>query len=404
MTGRTPDQRAAAQKRAADPGRRRPATHASPAERALLAFGADPAVLDAVLGDLAEERAERAARDGAGAARRWYAREVLRSAPHLLGHAVGSVVRHGTPRQRARLAAGLAAAGLALSVAAAAVLTRHGPPARLVVGANDSGDAVVVNYRTPIQLSTHALDAAGHVLDAAGVRYAWESGAPVPVTPAGVVTCARPGDAVVRAVLGPIATRFRLRCEPVAALRWRGGYDFVLGDTARALVVDAVGLDGRPVTRVVARVRVADSTVATLENTPEGVRIRPLRPGSTEVDVNVGGQWAPVPVTVYEPVESFRAIRPEQQAVAAPVRLAPGAALRWPLPTGLFWLAFAPDPAGRLRPALAVDGPVMCMPAPGPGVDRTHCLVRGPGASVTASHPGRTAREAGGALALLRQP
>jgi hypothetical protein len=62
------------------------------AERLLGSLGAPAALHDAVLGDLAEEFAERAARDGHLAARRWYRLEALRSAPHLLwsgGRALG---------------------------------------------------------------------------------------------------------------------------------------------------------------------------------------------------------------------------------------------------------------------------------------------------------------------------
>lgn len=43
---------------------------------------------DALVGDLAEEFAARAERDGGPAARRWYYREAVRVAPHLLRHCV----------------------------------------------------------------------------------------------------------------------------------------------------------------------------------------------------------------------------------------------------------------------------------------------------------------------------
>ena len=50
------------------------------ADRVLQALGVDRAYAEDVLGDLAEEYALRAARDGAGAARWWYVGEALRSA------------------------------------------------------------------------------------------------------------------------------------------------------------------------------------------------------------------------------------------------------------------------------------------------------------------------------------
>jgi hypothetical protein len=54
------------------------------AELLLEALGARTDVRDAVLGDLAEEFALRAERDGIRRARRWYYREAVRTAPHLL--------------------------------------------------------------------------------------------------------------------------------------------------------------------------------------------------------------------------------------------------------------------------------------------------------------------------------
>jgi hypothetical protein len=54
------------------------------AELLLEALGAPTAFRDALLGDLAEEFARRADRDGPGAARRWYYRESIRATPHLL--------------------------------------------------------------------------------------------------------------------------------------------------------------------------------------------------------------------------------------------------------------------------------------------------------------------------------
>lgn len=63
------------------------------AERALEALGADPDFCEAVIGDLAEEFAIRAAWDGPVVARRWYFRESLRVAPHLLRNWWGCLQR-----------------------------------------------------------------------------------------------------------------------------------------------------------------------------------------------------------------------------------------------------------------------------------------------------------------------
>ncbi len=53
-------------------------------ELLLEALGAESGFREALVGDMAEEFASRVERDGAGAARRWYRREALRAAPHLL--------------------------------------------------------------------------------------------------------------------------------------------------------------------------------------------------------------------------------------------------------------------------------------------------------------------------------
>jgi len=69
-------------------------------EQLLASLGATPAFREPLLGDLAEEFALRAARDGTQAARGWYRREALRSAPHLLHDGV----RHLRARDLVHLA------------------------------------------------------------------------------------------------------------------------------------------------------------------------------------------------------------------------------------------------------------------------------------------------------------
>src|SRR4051794_16797389 len=86
---------------------------ASRLERLLCNLGADPAFVEAVLGDLAEERAARTSTDGASAARLWYAREALRSMPHL----VASAVRVSSWRRRATFMLCLAAVASVMTFA-----------------------------------------------------------------------------------------------------------------------------------------------------------------------------------------------------------------------------------------------------------------------------------------------
>jgi hypothetical protein len=382
-------------------------------DRALLALGGDPAFIADLLGDLSEEYTYRVAHDGVYAAKLWYVREVVRSTPHLVWNAI----RRGTPTARARLAASILAVVVSFSVLTLAWLTRSGPPASLLVGGGIESDGIVVNNLGPVQLSMLVLDARGHRLARTEVRYQRISGAPIQVSARGMIKCTRRGDALVRASLVPLHGDFVIHCEPVREIRGAGWGNFVVGEPAGTVTVDAIGLDGQPVTRIAARLRVDDSTVATLDSSG---RLRPLRPGKTGIDIEIGDRLAGAVVTVFEPVRTFDGLRPDQRWVVAPIHLASGASLRWPLPTGLFFLSFSAD-SSEVPPArgfegfgsppitqspinMSVAGPIMCMPELGPGVLDTHCLARGPGATVTITHSGPGApNEIVGVLALERQ-
>lgn len=365
-------------------------------ERLLHALGAHPDFADAVLGDLAEERARRRERSGAIAARWWYAREALRAAPHLLWNAV----KHGGRRGRARVAAVIATLALVPAVAVVALLLRDEPPAQLLVDGQHRGDAsdgIVVNTRHPVQLAMRVLDAKGHALSSTGVRYRWAAGMPLRVSPSGVVTCTRPGDATVRASVGTVETTVLLHCRPVKKVRVQHGMNFVVGDPGQDLAFTAFAPDGRPVDLLTGEVHVEDSTIATLH----GTRIRPVAPGQTMVAVRIGDGEAGTGVSVYEPVRTLEGLRPDQMLVVAPVRLAHGDTIRWQLPKGLFRLQYRRASDAQPLPTLAVDGPIMCMPDLGPTADDVGCLVRGPGASLRITNPGRWG-ELAGSIALTR--
>lgn len=92
------------------------------AELLLAALGADADFRDAVLGDLAEEFTIRTAWDGIGAARRWYYREALRAAPHLLRNGL----RRMRPRDVAHLAGLLVTSHVLVLVLAAFVAAMAG--------------------------------------------------------------------------------------------------------------------------------------------------------------------------------------------------------------------------------------------------------------------------------------
>ncbi|HEY0929652.1 MAG TPA: hypothetical protein VGE27_07005 [Gemmatimonas sp.] len=264
---------------------------ASAAERILLALGVDQSFAEAVLGDLAEEYAERAT-FGVRAARQWYAGQMIRSAPYL----IRSAGRHAAGR--ARLAAAVASLSLVASVILFARTARNGPPVRLVAG---TGDTILVNFLRPVSLSIRVLDADGRLLPDSGVRYAWIGGAPVSVSERGIVTCAHSGDAKVRASLGSLATTLHLLCRPVRAVSAGFWADFVLGESGRDLDVTAVDVDGRLATRLGARLSVEDSTVAVLS----GLRVEPRSPGETRASLRVGDRTTDFFVRVFEPVSTL---------------------------------------------------------------------------------------------------
>ena len=141
------------------------------------------------------------------------------------------------------------------------------------------------------------------------------------------------------------------------------------------------GYDGRPVTRIAAVASVEDPRIVKLE----GRRVKPLAPGRTFVTVSTGERWVRAAVTVFEPVRSLEGLRPDQRFVMAPVRLAPGRSVRWPLPEGDVWLVNQVNEVGD-APTMEVSG-ARCDPLPAPGVYRTECYVGAGGAWVTLSWP-----------------
>lgn len=364
-------------------------------ERLLATLGANPAFVDAVLGDLAEERALRMEREGRVRAQLWYAREAIRAVPHLLWNAV----RHGGASGRLRgvgLLAGLAAAPTLV----VALLLRDAPPAALVFEGQRGSDienGVVLNTRHPVRLMTHVLDARGHPLPPATARYEWVTGVPMDVTSTGVVTCREYGDAELRASAGRVATTLVVRCRPVTRVSGDVVMSLLAHGVGEAIPFTARAPNGRVEPLVAFEARVRDSSVARLE----GLFLRPGAPGSTVVSVSIGDARANVWVNVYEPVSTLVGLRPDQRLVSAPVQLSVGTSIQWPLPVGELWLRFTPVSRSQPVPKIVVHGRVVCMPAFGP-TDQARCDVRESGAWVRITNP-RTARgEIAGRLALQR--
>jgi hypothetical protein len=356
-------------------------------------LGAESPLAEDLIGDLAEEYAERRERDGVAAARWWYAGQAMRAVPHLLW----SAMRHGRPAARMRLLALVAGTALATLTVVVALRAIDGQPARLVAGYEGTPDRVVVSTVRRVKIPLRVLDARGHALPDSAVRFAWEAGGAAHVWPEGVAQCVKPGITIARASLGDLVTRVRLDCQPVAKIRLKHWYNMILGDSAQELHVGGIGLDGEPVTRLAAALSIDDTAVATLA----GKRVLPVAPGRAYVTVSVGETWALAAVTVFEPVRTLAGLRPDQRFVIAPVHLRPGETLRWPLPEGSFWMVNQVDRDGD-APALEMAGPVSCTPTLAPGIYRTQCWVRAPGATVTLAHRRGAAKAITGALTIER--
>jgi hypothetical protein len=282
-----------------------------------------------------------------------------------------------------------AAFSLAALTACARAPERHdGPPARLVAG---TGDTLVVNEYLGARLPVRVVDRDGHALATAGLRYRWESGDSVPVSALGIVRCDRSGDATIRASIGALSQSFHLLCRPVHKLITSWMLELVAGDSAHEISVQALGLDGRPVTPLVGKVVVDDSSVAMIR----GLRVRPLTPGETGIHVRIGNYSSGSLLTVAERVRSLERLRPEQLDVAMPVRLAAGEQRRWRVAAGSYMLWFFDDQPAQPIPRLAVEG-ARCEAIF--GGNRFLCHSPTP-FSVLASAPGA---EASGELALRR--
>ena len=329
-------------------------------ERMLCALGVNSVLAEQVLGDLAEGYEERAACDRVRSARWWYVCEALRSAPHL----GWSAIRDGGPRERLRLASCAAGLVLLVSMTVAAVGMRKGPPARLLAGSASSSDGIVVNNVHPVQFPMRVFDAKGRSLNANGIEYRRVSGAVLSITPEGVVSCTRAGDAMVRATVGSISTDVAVRCRPVRVVEANSWITLFAGGPIQDLPFAAIGEDGRPVTELRGALKVRDSTIATLS----GSAIRPLKAGETEVVVSIGDQTATIRVVVHEWDIPFKRLRSGQRFVAIPVRLQRGDTLHFPLPVGRYWLKYLPRHVGEAPPTIIAD--IMCGPGDGMHVYR----------------------------------
>ena len=359
--------------------------------------GADADFVENVLGDLSEERAARAARDGKRAAAWWYVAEALRSSPHL----VASAVRGSSTRGRVRMAAFVSLLALATTIAMVALTNGNGAPARLVADV-ENNDGIVVNNEQAVRLPMRVLDAAGHALPTSGLRYRRLSGAPLPVSATGIAKCTQPGDAIVQVSLGALTTQQLVHCRPVSAVRAVRVLNLIVGGPAENVRFKAFGIDSLPVSMLRGQITLEDSSIATIESTRDGVHLlRARAPGSTVMELRIGDHRAWVDVNAYERTSTLSHIRPGQHLAVA-VRLTAEGERVWHLPPSResYFVSMLPDGDPELAPRLAIGGAYCAQ-------TEAHAFwcVGLEGASVTAYYPrtGDQTRELRGTLAVERQ-
>jgi hypothetical protein len=356
---------------------------AQPATRidgTLIALGIDARVVNSVLGDLAEELAERSERDGFAKARLWWIRETIRSLPHLARH--GIMYSH---RSRIVFAAATALFATAASVAAR---VHVGPPTQIVLDGPTLAGALVLNDTRNAQIPARIVDDRGHTLHSRRLHYELLSGEGIAVSPTGAVVCTSNTDAVVSASVESIVTSIPVACRIVRELHAPRWLTLIAGAGARALPFGAIGTDDEPVHQVRGAMRVDDSTIATVL----GARVRPIREGETTIEVEVAGHTARTRVFVHAMVEHLTDPTPNQRFVAVPVHVAPGSVQRFAVPVGAFWLTYVPQREGTPAPMIVADGPIRCTNAGEPGADRfsagehaRYCIAGDAGAAIRVS-------------------
>lgn len=383
---------------------RRPAGTApsSFVERVLQAVGGEHAFTDAVLGDLAEERALRMARDGRLRASLWYLYDAIRSVPHLLRNGW----QFGGPETRTRLLAIVMGTTFVVSAMVAVIIQQTNPAARIISAYGSSGEGVVINNLSAIQLPMKVMDKHGLPLSAKGVRFHQISGQPVSISGSGVVKCSDVADAMVLATVGTVSTSVALHCRPVQVLRADPWMDFVQGDSPRVVQYAALSPQGTFVSDLRGTMKVDDEGVAVVR---DNRIVEPKTVGATPLTIRIGDKTSIVEVTVYQLVPSFENLSRTQTYPAVAVRLALGKPVTHALPRGTFWLKYLPRTANDPSPDISVLGHARCtagsrssIPFMRGGEVARYCEVTADDATVTTTLLERDVREIQGSLALDR--
>ena len=314
-------------------------------------IGLDVDVVDDIAGDLVEECAGLSGPSGI-MTRAWCVSQALRALPYL----TISTLRRGQPRARLRLFGALGTLLVAAASVVAAPQFLVGPPALITADRGFVANDIVINNVDGVQMPIRALDAHGHTVTKAVIRYERVSGDQIDILQSGAVSCYTRGDAVVRASLDDLASLVTVHCRPVTGIHTTARYDFLPGDPPQVLRVETLGTDGKVVKDLRGSVRVMDTSVATLRRS----LLTPRANGSTRLTISVGNARVDATVVVHEIVDRFDQLTPTQRNVAMPLRLALGDTLHLAVPAGTIWVKWKSRDGGATHPAITAEGSGYC--------------------------------------------
>lgn len=254
-------------------------------------------------------------------------------------------------------------------------------PARLSVA---TGDTIVLNSRSLVQMPVRVHDAAGRTLTSRPLRYQRLSGGDIQLSENGQARCVRSEDAEVLVSLGSLSSRIVLLCRPIRALRYAAPVELVLGGPPGELTIEAVGLDGSRVTEIAGAASVRDTLIVGIRDG----RLHPRTRGRTSVDLDLGDCSTSVEVRVIERRDGPAELQPHQEFFSR-LTLVSGEIRSWRVGRGRYELTFEPDSTSGERLTFGAVG-MDCAAFPD-AAQHYSCVAR-PGALVVVRHPGQTRR------------
>jgi len=370
-------------------------------EALLNAIGAERGFTEAILGDLAEERALRMERDGSVRASLWYLRDAMRSMPYLVRNAW----QFGGDSARARLMMVVGGGALAITALVAVMVQRGSAAERIVSAYGTAEEGIVINNLSAIQLPMRVTDKRGLPLSAKGVRFKQIAGTPVSISRSGVVKCSELADATILASIGSASTTMALHCRPVEVVRTDPWLDLVQGDSPRRVQYLVLSPQGDFVSDLRGTITIAREDVAQVRDNSV---VEPKSVGSTKLAIKIGDKTSFAQVTVFERVSTFAKLGRTQWYPAIDTHLHPGAEITQPLPRGAFWLKYLPRRVNDPPPTITTRGRIECTPStvaryrPARGDVARYCAAADNNATVTLTQTDSNVPTLEGWLALDR--